>query len=298
MPRLTLPQEACAKLSQHAKAAALTGKGGQNALTGAWLASTCIFGWTGMKCALRAIYILAVGLVLASHTMAAELETLPQGFVYLRDLAPSIVQDMRYATANNFTGKPVPGYDAPECVLQRNAAEALKRAQEKAESLRLSLKVYDCYRPVRAVRAFLAWAAAPEDGRTKRYYPRLNRSQLVPEYIASQSQHSTGLAVDLTLVPVSAAPDEAQDTQDCTAPAPERGGGGSSGMGTAFDCFDTKANTASPQVAPAQRKTRELLLSIVEGAGFKNYAAEWWHFSYPGGGAQRYDFPIEPRPAH
>ncbi len=245
----------------------------------------------------RAVCLAAAAcFALAGPAMGAGADKLPEGFVYLRDIAPSIVQDMRYATANNFTGKPVPGYGAAECVLQRNAAEALKRAQEKAESLRFSLKVYDCYRPVRAVHAFVAWAAGPEDGRTKRYYPRLNKSQLVPEYIASQSQHSTGFAVDLTLVPVSAAPDEAQDVHDCTAPAPDRGGG-SPGMGTAFDCFDTKAITASPQVTPAQRKNRELLLSILEGAGFKNYAAEWWHFSYPGGGTQRYDFPIEPRHA-
>ena len=246
----------------------------------------------------RAVCLAAAAcLAVAGPATGAEAEGLPEGFVYLRDVAPSIVQDMRYATANNFTGKPVPGYGAAECVLQRNAAEALKRAQEKAESLKFSLKVYDCYRPVRAVRAFVAWAAAPEDGRTKRYYPRLNKSQLVPEYVAPQSQHSTGFAVDLTLVPVAAAPDEVQDAQDCIAPAPDREGGGSRGMGTAFDCFDTKANTASPQVTPAQRKNRELLLSILEGAGFKNYAAEWWHFSYPGGGTQRYDFPIEPRPA-
>ena len=150
----------------------------------------------------------------------AERTSCREGFVYLRDVAPSIVQDMRYATENNFTGKPVPGYDAAECVLQRSAAEALKRAQEKAESLRFSLKVYDCYRPVRAVRAFVAWAAGPEDGRTKRYYPRLDKSQLVPGYIAPQSQHSTGLAVDLTLITASGAPEETRDVQDCTAPAP------------------------------------------------------------------------------
>ena len=80
---------------------------------------------------------------------------------------------MRYAGPDNFTGKPVPGYGAAECVLQAAAAKALARAQVEAQRLGLSLKVYDCYRPVRAVRAFVAWAAAPEDGRTKHYYPRL-----------------------------------------------------------------------------------------------------------------------------
>jgi D-alanyl-D-alanine dipeptidase len=178
--------------------------------------------------------------------------------------------------------------------LQGAAAKALARAQEKAKSLGLSLKVYDCYRPVRAVRAFGAWAEAPDDGRTKYYYPRLDKSRLVPEYIAPQSQHSTGFAVDLTIVPGAAAGKAEGDDRDCTAPA---AGDGSLSMGTAFDCFDAKANTASPQATPAERNNRRLLLRILEGAGFKNYAAEWWHFSYPGSGSQRYDFAIGARPA-
>jgi len=226
--------------------------------------------------------------------VAARADELPQGFVYLRDVAPSIVQDMRYAGPDNFTGKPVPGYGAAECVLQAAAAKALARAQVEAQRLGLSLKVYDCYRPVRAVRAFVAWAGAPEDGRTKHYYPRLNKSRLVPGYIASQSQHSTGFAVDLTIVPATAPGKADGDERDCTAPA---AGDGSLSMGATFDCFDAKANTASPLATPAERKNRRLLLRIVEGAGFKNYAAEWWHFSYPGGGSRRYDFAIGPRPA-
>ncbi len=225
----------------------------------------------------------------------AKAEGLPEGFVYLRDVAPSIGQDMRYAEPHNFTGKPVPGYGAAECVLRRSAAEALARAQNKAQSLGYSLKVYDCYRPVRAVRAFVAWAGAPEDGRTKRHYPHLKKSQLVPEYIASQSQHSTGFAIDLTIVPATAAAGKTPDEErDCTAPGTA---GGSLGMGTSFDCFDPKANTASPQITLAERKNRRLLLSIAGDAGFKNYAAEWWHFLYPGGGGRRYDFAIAPRPA-
>ena len=135
-----------------------------------------------------------------------------------RDIAPSIVQDMRYASARNFTGRPVPGYDAPECVLKREAAEALKRAQEKAQARGLSLEVYDCYRPERAVRAFLAWAASAEDGLTKSYYPHLQKSRLVPQYIAPQSTHSTGLAVDITLIPSGAPPGNASlaARKDCT----------------------------------------------------------------------------------
>ena len=236
----------------------------------------------------------AVCFALGGCAIGARADELPQGFVYLRDVAPSIAQDMRYAGPDNFTGKPVPGYGAAECVLQAAAAKALARAQAEAQRLGLSLKVYDCYRPVRAVRAFVAWAGAPEDGRTKHYYPRLNKSRLVPGYIASQSQHSTGFAVDLTIVPATAPGKADGDERDCTAPA---AGDGSLSMGATFDCFDAKANTASPLATPAERKNRRLLLRIVEGAGFKNYAAEWWHFSYPGGGSRRYDFAIGPRPA-
>jgi D-alanyl-D-alanine dipeptidase len=223
-------------------------------------------------------------------------EAMPRGFVYLRDVAPSIAQDMRYATDRNFTGKPVPGYNAPECVLQRAAAEALGTAQQKARSLGLSLKVYDCYRPVRAVRAFMAWAAGPEDGRTKRYYPHLAKSQLVPFYIASQSGHSTGLSVDLTLIPSGQAADDGSQAAggDCTAGASERDAGDSLDMGSSFDCFDPKANTAASSVTLEQNNNRLRLKRIMEGAGFENYAGEWWHFTYSRANLGRqYDFPIE-----
>jgi D-alanyl-D-alanine dipeptidase len=230
----------------------------------------------------------------------ARAQALPQGLVYLRDVAPSILQDMRYAGSQNFTGNPVPGYDAAECILQRGAAEALKRAQENAQKRGFSLKVYDCYRPVRAVRAFLAWAQAPEDGRTKRFYPHLCKSQLVRAYIAARSSHSTGAAVDVTLVPAASAPGPgtASGKGGCTAPADEREPDNSLDMGTSFDCFDPKANTATLLASPEQRKNRALLRIILESAGFKNYAGEWWHFAYGARGGQRYyDLPVRPRPA-
>jgi D-alanyl-D-alanine dipeptidase len=248
---------------------------------------------------LLAITLLFDVLAAASAGAAQAGADLPEGFVYLRDVAPSIQQDMRYATPGNFTGKAVPGYEAAECILKKDAALALKRAQEQAEAEGFSLKVYDCYRPVRAVRAFNLWAAAPEDGRTKHYYPRLKKSQLVPGYIAAQSGHSTGGAVDITLVPAqSSAPAPSSKEGDCTAPKGERAADNSLDMGTAFDCFDTKSNTASPLVTQDQRKSRMLLKGIMEATGFKNYAGEWWHFSYGGAGNSRvHDFVIRPHPA-
>ena len=146
----------------------------------------------------------AAGVLLAAlwcFTAQAGEAKLPADFVYLRGVAPTIVQDMRYATPNNFTGEPVPGYDAAECILKRRAAEALKSAQENAQKQGYSLKVYDCYRPIRAVQAFMAWAAARDDGRTKRYYPRLSKPQLVPGYIADRSGHSAGWRSILRLSP-------------------------------------------------------------------------------------------------
>ena len=92
---------------------------------------------------------------------------MPKDFVYLSDVDPSIEQDMRYAGADNFTGRPVPGYDAPECVLVRQAAEALKAVQAEVKAKGLSLKVYDCYRPRQAVAAFVAWSKAPDDPELK-----------------------------------------------------------------------------------------------------------------------------------
>jgi D-alanyl-D-alanine dipeptidase len=229
---------------------------------------------------------------------ASEAKGLPPGFVYLRNVAPSIIQDMRYATPGNFTGKPVPGYQVPECILQRGAAEALKRAQDKAQALGYSLKVYDCYRPVSAVSAFMSWAAAPADGNTRRFLPHLRKSQLVPDYIASQSGHSRGASIDVTIVPSQLAPAVGSARGDCTSPPVDREPDNSLDMGTAFDCFDPKANTASPLASPEQRKNRELLKSILERAGFQNYAREWWHYTYKSArDKRRYDFPIEPRPA-
>ena len=223
---------------------------------------------------------------------------IPAGFVYLGDVAPSIVQDMRYATPNNFTGKPVDGYDAAECVLKLAAAKALERAQAKAQELGLSLKVYDCYRPGRAVRAFLAWAAAPEDDSSKRFYPNLQKSALVPGYIASRSQHSAGIAVDVTLINPSHPGTGPTHAGNCTAAPADRESDGSLDMGTAFDCFDPKASTASASVTPDQHNNRMLLKRLLEGAGFQNYPAEWWHFFYAQAeGAKRYDFPVAPRSA-
>src|SRR5262245_14827883 len=97
----------------------------------------------------------------------AQCDEMPKDFAYLRDVDPNIEQDMRYAGSANFFGRKVPGYDAAECVLVRRAADALKAVQAELEDKQLGLKVYDCYRPARAVASFVDWAKEPDDPKTK-----------------------------------------------------------------------------------------------------------------------------------
>ena len=225
---------------------------------------------------------------------------MPKDFVYLRDVDPSIEQDMRYAESDNFTGRPVPGYDAPECVLVREAAEALKAAQAELKPMGLSLRVYDCYRPAQAVAAFVAWAKEPDNPEAKlSHYPDLPKSALFPGYIATRSGHSRGATIDVTLVPVGSSPTAdgagATNTAACTSAEPSDN---SLDMGTGFDCFDPKANTYAPDLTPDQRRNRELLLEVMSRHGFKNYPKEIWHYTfqpepYPN---TYFDFPIRPRP--
>ena len=131
---------------------------------------------------------------------------MPAGFVYLRDIDPTIIQDMRYAGANNFVGRPLRGYEAAECVVKREVGALLKSVQEELALQNLSLKMFDCYRPTRAVADMVAWS---RDGKEtvagKRYNPSFSKADLFRlGYIAERSGHSTGAALDLTLVDLKA----------------------------------------------------------------------------------------------
>ena len=229
---------------------------------------------------------------------AGAADTLPSGFVYLRDVDPSIAQDMRYAGSDNFTGRPLPGYGAAECVLRRDVAQALSRVQADLARENLGLKVYDCYRPIRAVRAFARWAQQSDDGATKRFYPKMEKRTLFDGYIAAHSAHSTGNAVDLTLVPRPTPPASPYDPHAsygaCTAPADQRAPDNSLDMGTGFDCFDAKSTALSSTTTSEQNHRRVILLEAMRKRGFHNYFREWWHFSF-GTRGQAYDFPIGER---
>jgi len=242
--------------------------------------------------------VLALALLSVSPAHAQGGSRLPLGFVHLREIDPSIRQDMRYAGANNFVGRPLPGYDAGECILRRPAALALERAQADLARQNLWLKVYDCYRPTRAVAAMARWAhdptATPD---TSRFYPGLKKDRLFAlGYIADHSAHSRGVAVDLTVVPKDSVqpPDDASARYGaCTGPATTRAPDDSLDMGTGFDCFDRKSYTRAASLTPEQRAHRQVLLEAMKRHGFVNYFREWWHFSYPAADRRtEYDFAI------
>jgi D-alanyl-D-alanine dipeptidase len=228
-------------------------------------------------------------------------QALPGDFVYLRDVDPTILQDIRYASANNFTGRRLAGYEAGECIVRREVALALSRVQQDLKGRGLSLKMLDCYRPARASRAMLAWSRdGAETASSKRYYPKLNKRDLFGlGYIAAYSGHSTGAAVDLTLVDLSAGNsavfDPAAAYADCTGPAARRAPEASIDMGTGYDCFDALSHTRAAAISAEQRKWRQTLIAAMTRQGFANYFREWWHFSLPRAGGTAFDFPIAPR---
>lgn len=161
--------------------------------------------------------------------------------------APQIRVGLRYATADNFMGAPLPGYEGNRAYLRREAATALARIQRRAEGEGLALYVFDAYRPVRATQAMVDWTQ------------RTARTDLLRDgYIASRSRHNLGLAIDLTLV-------------DLRTGVPLE-------MGTPFDTFSSAAHTANA-TGPALANRRHLQ-RLMESEGFVNYDQEWWHYSY------------------
>jgi len=242
-----------------------------------------------------------IALMAIAWITPAPAQTLPGGFAFLRDIDPSILQDIRYAGSNNFTGRPLPGYEAAECVVKRDVGLALKRVQAELAPQKLSLKMLDCYRPARAVHDMVRWAQnGRETPAEHRYNPAFNKQDLFRlGYIAEHSGHSTGSAVDLTLVDLTAGHSQAfgphKAYADCTASEAVRAPEGSVDMGTGYDCSDRKAHTAANSITSAQRRWRNLLVAAMAKQGFVNYAKEWWHFSLPGVGGAAYDFPITAR---
>ncbi len=199
------------------------------------------------------------------------------GLVDIRAAVPEITLDMRYAGTENFVGARVDGYGAPRCYLREQAAGALAKVERTVRKEGFRLRIFDCYRPARAVAHFMRWAEDDADQRTKpRYYPRLEKPALLDGYIARVSGHSRGSTVDLTLM-------------DCRA-----GACVPLDMATDFDFFDPRANTDTPGLSEQQAGNRQRLRLAMEQQGFVNYPKEWWHFTYAADPSRAlFDVPIE-----
>jgi D-alanyl-D-alanine dipeptidase len=198
-------------------------------------------------------------------------------FAYVDEAVPGIRWDAKYATWDNFTGKPIDGYLVNRIVASNAFCDALKIAQKKAESLGFGLLLWDAYRPQRAVDNFMRWAEEPEDGRKKaRHYPNIERAEMFEKgYVATKSGHSRGSTVDLTIYDLAS--------------------GELVPMGGDHDVMDEISHHGSDLVTQVEAANREHLRSIMEDSGFQAYAYEWWHYTlknepYPD---TYFDFPVE-----
>jgi D-alanyl-D-alanine dipeptidase len=209
---------------------------------------------------------------------------LPAGFVDAATVVDALVVDMRYFGDDNFVGARIDGYDAPRCLLARPAALALARIQKELAPQGLGLKVFDCYRPTRAVAHFVRWARDVKDVKRKAdFYPDVDKRDLFKlGYIASQSGHSRGATVDLTLVRREA------------GQAPAELDGAELDMGTRFDFFGVQSWPSSRAVSAQAQANRKTLAAAMRRGGFRPYEREWWHFTlrgepYPG---SYFNFPV------
>jgi D-alanyl-D-alanine dipeptidase len=188
----------------------------------------------------------------------------PAGFVDAAGIAEGLVVDMRYFGDDNFVGARIEGYEAPRCLLTRRAATALAAVQRDLGARGLGLKVFDCYRPARAVAHFVRWARDLADQKRKAdFYPDVDKRALFRlGYIATRSGHSRGSTVDLTLV----RRERGQEPVELD-------------MGTRFDFFGRQSWPSNRSVGQAAHANRALLAAAMRRRGFRPYSKEWWHFT-------------------
>ena len=183
------------------------------------------------------------------------------GFVSLGEVIPDVLLDIRYYSSFNFIGERIDGYEAPAALLTREAAKALKSVSDEALERGFRLRVFDAYRPQKAVDRFMRWAEDPADIRMKQYfYPDVDKKNVIPQgYIAEHSGHTRGSTVDLTLFGMTA-------QQDL-------------GMGGTFDFFGEKSHPDFAGISEAQHANRMLLQGLMMKHGFRPLETEWWHFT-------------------
>lgn len=199
-----------------------------------------------------------------AEALPAPAHVLPEGFCYVHEVIDDVILDMRYAGTHNFVGDPIDGYLAPYAIMTVQAAQALKAAAEDFRALGYRLLIFDAYRPQSAVRHFVRWSQDADDLRMQaEFYPEFKKKSLLVDqgYIARNSSHTRGSAVDLTLADSQGVPLD---------------------MGTGFDYFGQKAWHGAKDVTEQQAQNRQLLCDIMEKHGFRRFDHEWWHYKLVG----------------
>ena len=212
-----------------------------------------------------------------SYSSITHAQDVPDNFIYLTEVIPYVEFDLRYYSDENFIGQPIPGYQSNVLIVTLQAAMALKNVQQDLSYSNFALKIFDAYRPQRAVDYFIRWASDPDDERMKDiYYPNVEKDELIPRgFIAEKSSHSRGSTVDLTIISL-------EDGRELD-------------MGTPFDLFDQKSWPSDTTVSVQQRANRQLLRTVMSKHGLMGLEEEWWHFilrdePYPD---TYFDFPVK-----
>ena len=225
--------------------------------------------------AIRPIFLI----LLITYFVSEAAAELPEGFVYIRDEIPNIVEEIRYFGSDNFVGSRVTGYNKPIAILSKEATTALKNVQDELNQFGLGLKIFDSYRPQQSVDHFVRWAKDLNDKKQKQtYYPEVNKQHLFRDgYIAARSSHTRGSTVDLTIVSLTT-----KDTPELD-------------MGSRWDYFGPASWPSSMVPTKQQRANRMLLQLIMKKHGFRALTTEWWHFTYNDEPFPKtyFDFPVE-----
>ena len=204
-----------------------------------------------------------------------------KGFVYVKNIIPDLIEDLRYFTTNNFMGAKVDGYQANVAILTKQAAEKLKEAADELREKGYVIKIYDAYRPQCAVNHFVRWSQNSDEKNKKEYYPDLAKKNLFPRYIARKSGHSKGSTIDMTIC--------YKDTKEEVD------------MGGHFDYFGPPSHPSFigkyslGAVTQQHKQNRMMLREVMVRHGFKPYDCEWWHFTlknepYP---TTYFEFPVK-----
>lgn len=225
-------------------------------------------------------YLCTVFLVTAGCTKKNDL---PRGFVYLSDIDPNIIQDVRYNSSENFLNRPVPGYSANKIICTKAAAKNLAKVNQHLHQQGYKLVVYDGYRPQRAADAFFTWSLDANDQAAKtRYYPTINKKDLFDlNYVAKKSTHTRGSTFDLTIIPID------QPLKPITVEKRILSNGeeilflndNTVDMGASFDLFHEVSHHDTPLITSQQTSMRNILRTAMKKQGFTEAPTEWWHYT-------------------